>query len=179
MNTNTQPQIHVWTDENGAKFAAEQSENATIYFVEYETYARGEIVAQAESTEQLEAIVTGCFHAKTYINRPDSMSWIEARELERAARDKNPTPERSLADAISYPERCKIDGETYAALLHLLTKGCRKETRETIARRLASLSSLKNYGIYDRLQISPTVSYCAGQDYPAEIRTIRELLIKN
>lgn len=169
--------IHVWTDENGGRFAAELIAPYIVGFCEYETGSNGVIPENPETADALHALVNGRFYAKAW-NR-DALSRIESRELSQAARNQDPTPARSLSDAISYPERCPIDATTLDAIIALLGYRCRAETCRTIRHRLQSPTTLRNYGIYDRLQISPTVSYCAGQDYPGELATIRKLLIEN
>jgi hypothetical protein len=49
-----------------------------------------------------------------------ALSWIEGRELNEAASDQNPEPERFLSDAIRYPERVEIDDKTRAEIVALL-----------------------------------------------------------
>jgi len=65
-------------------------------------------------------------------------------------------------------------------LTTIIGKGCRQKTKDRIASCLTySSSRLPNYGIFDRLMFEDFEwSYCAGQDYRAEIKTIRELIIK-
>jgi hypothetical protein len=70
-----------------------------------------------------------------------------------------------------------IDADTRAAIVALIAPRCRHETRAKLDRRLKNPDGLKNYGIFDRLTIFPAVSYCAGQDYPAELATLRKLII--
>lgn len=41
-----------------------------------------------------------------------------------------------------------------------------------------SVSGLPGLGIFERVRIRPEVAYVAGQSYPDEIRTVRELIIK-
>ena len=64
------------------------------------------------------------------------------------------------------------------ALVALLGKRCQDETKGKLYRRLSLVSLMPNYGIYGRVILSPRVSYCAGQSYPDEIRTVRELMLK-
>lgn len=170
--------IHVWTDDTGNHYAAQELQPGKIGFYVYRSTSR-DSYGTTDQTPNPD-IKSAVYYALTehYFNA-DALSWIENRELFYAARDQNPTPQRSLANAISYPERCPISDETRNEIVRLLTYRCRVETTRTIRHRLENPAALSNYGIYDRLQIAPTVSYCAGQDYPGEIRTIRELLIKN
>ena len=61
----------------------------------------------------------------------------------------------------------------------LLGHGCRAETKAKLYRRLRFVSLMPSYGIYDRVMIhdNGNVSYCAGQSYPDEIRTVRKLIL--
>lgn len=63
----------------------------------------------------------------------------------------------------------------------LLTKRCKMRTVNTVRWALMGLPNGYNFGIFGRLIKHPEHgwSYCAGQSYPDEIRTVRELLIKN
>jgi hypothetical protein len=64
-------------------------------------------------------------------------------------------------------------------LVELLGYRCRAETCNKIRRRLESTPSLvPNYGIMSRLMLESTGwTYCAGQSYPDEIRTVRNIII--
>jgi len=67
----------------------------------------------------------------------------------------------------------------YRALCALLGKRCRQDTRARIRRKLEYPRSLPTYGIFNRVHIEEDcVSYCAGQSYPDEIRTVRNLILK-
>lgn len=85
----------------------------------------------------------------------------------------------SLSDAIK--DGITLDAEQQAALLHLIGSGCRKETKERLARRLAlPLPLWTNHGIFGRVYIrynDERVHYCAGQDYTSEIRTVRQCVL--
>lgn len=62
--------------------------------------------------------------------------------------------------------------------LMILSKGCRSKTVNMLRYALSYVPNVPNYGIYDRVHISNgNVDYCAGQSYPDEIRTVRNLLI--
>lgn len=87
-------------------------------------------------------------------------------------------PNPSLYELIS---AAKQDGgylneQQQESLYILLAKGCRAKMRNRLARRVAlPLSLWENYGIYRRVEVGDSsVSYCAGQSYPDEIRTVRE-----
>lgn len=82
----------------------------------------------------------------------------------------------SLAQRIS----CNVD-LTEAQVqsgLALLGKGCRAETKARIMWALRACPKLLSHGIYQRVHIiGDELTYCAGQDYPAEIKIVRNLLI--
>jgi hypothetical protein len=170
--------IQVWQTADGVKYAAEQTDPDFVSFYRYDenaVYPHNHIYGTL-------ALMIG-ETVKDAVEDPNKnwdkdLPWIVSRELERAAKDQNPTPARSLADAISYPERIKIDEATRDELVQLLGKGCRESTKQALHYALTGELNLKSYGIYSRLMISPTVSYCAGQDYRAELTTIRKLLIQ-
>lgn len=61
-------------------------------------------------------------------------------------------------------------------LVALFTAKCRHETKTRFRRHLDT-SSMPNYGIFRRVELNP-VEYTAGQDYPGEIRTVRDLILK-
>jgi hypothetical protein len=66
------------------------------------------------------------------------------------------------------------------SLFNLVSSGCRSKNKERLNRRIFNLSvSLwKNYGIFERVMFeNGRVWYCAGQSYPDEIRTLRELIL--
>lgn len=176
------PNIIVWTAGSGDKFAAESvgtPESPRVIYAVYRQsapfYANGEITnAHPITLDELKACVEVNHYAGS-INR-DGLTWIEGRELEQAAREQNPIPERSLSEYISYPDRCQLTDEQRAELFDLLTKGTRQHTREAIARALKHPERLPSKGIFSRLMVTPRVEYVAGQDYPAELRTIRDLL---
>ena len=61
-------------------------------------------------------------------------------------------------------------------LMSVLTSGCRQKTKNIIRFALNCVPDIQNFGIFERVHLKPYVSYCAGQSYPDEIRTVRELL---
>lgn len=177
------PSIIVWTAANGDKFAAENvgtpQRPRVIYAAVTETtprYHRGEFRdAYPATAEELKAAVEARHNARDTTPPLDGLSWIEKIELEQVAREQRPV-ERDFNRYISYPERCQLTDEQRGQLYDLLTKGTRASTREAIARALRHPERLPSKGIFNRLMVEPRVWYCAGQDYPSEIRTIRELL---
>lgn len=65
-------------------------------------------------------------------------------------------------------------------IFEILAKGTRQKTRELLAKRLdRDLNLIPKYGILDRLiKESYGWSYCAGQSYPDEIRTVRKIVLE-
>jgi hypothetical protein len=60
----------------------------------------------------------------------------------------------------------------------LLGHGCQQRKKNMIKWALMACPNLLSYGIYDRVHINGNnLSYCAGQSYPDEIRTVRECLV--
>jgi hypothetical protein len=171
--------IQVWQTQDGVKYAAENN-LAGISFYRYDENAAYPLNHIYGVTEQSPnpSIQDAANYAVKNSYYTKGLPWIVSRELERAAKDQNPIPERSLADAISYPERIKIDMATREQLVALLGRGCRESTKLAIRYALTGTLNLKSYGIYSRLMISPRVEYCAGQDYRAELATIRKLLVR-
>jgi hypothetical protein len=67
------------------------------------------------------------------------------------------------------------------AIFDFVAKGCRINTKETIKRRLnMPLSLWREYGIYSRIMFDDKygASYCCGQSWPDEMRTLRECMTK-
>jgi hypothetical protein len=62
-------------------------------------------------------------------------------------------------------------------LAKMIGHGCWEQTKRSIRIALAAVPHIRNYGIFDRVHLKPTISYCAGQSYPDEIRTVKECLI--
>ena len=65
-------------------------------------------------------------------------------------------------------------------IFEILAKGTRQKTRELLAKRLdRDLNLIPKYGILDRLiKESCGWSYCEGQSYPDEIRTVRKIVLE-
>jgi hypothetical protein len=61
------------------------------------------------------------------------------------------------------------------ALVSLLGARCHNKTKNRLF--YAIKYNQECFAIYDRVWIRPDVEYCAGQSYPDEIRTIRDLLL--
>lgn len=174
----------VWTDDDGNRYAAEQvAPDRLLFAVSFAERQAFGYSLQASTAINSESFEGGIKEATLYALRnyyfdKAAISWFEGRELDNAAREQKATPQRTLTQAISYPERVTISDDTRAAIIATIAPRCRYETRAKLDRRLQYPESLKNYGIFDRLTIFPTVSYCAGQDYPAELATIRKLIIE-
>jgi hypothetical protein len=66
-------------------------------------------------------------------------------------------------------------------IVSIITHRCRIETTNRVRSILTySPSLIPSYGIFERLikEDDGKWHYCAGQSYPDEIRTLRELVIK-
>lgn len=66
-------------------------------------------------------------------------------------------------------------------ILSIISKRCRLKTINRLRSLLTyGTSTIAYYGIFERLTKEPdnTWFYCAGQSYPDEIRTLRELILK-
>lgn len=61
------------------------------------------------------------------------------------------------------------------ALVCLLGAHCHNKTKNRLF--YAIKYNQECFAIYDRVCIRPEVYYCAGQSYPDEIRTVRNLLL--
>ena len=64
------------------------------------------------------------------------------------------------------------------AIFNMVAKGCRSPMKVKLGRRLElPLSLWKDYGIYKRLvQRGSGFEYICGQDWPSEMRTLRECM---
>ena len=83
-------------------------------------------------------------------------------------------PQDTLSRRISAGK--ELTESEQAQLLDIFGNRCREKTKRMIARALRCVPDIDNYGIYDRVHLEPP-SYCAGQSYPDEIRTVRQCLI--
>ena len=71
-----------------------------------------------------------------------------------------------------------LSEEQRASLVRLLGKGCQEKTKARLYSCLSHLSSLDNWGIFGRVNIEgEEADYTAGQDYTAEIATVRNAII--
>ena len=65
------------------------------------------------------------------------------------------------------------------SLMDIFGSRCRARTKRILAYALNAVPDIKGYGIYERVYLTNgKAHYCAGQSYPDEIRTVRELLLK-
>ena len=65
-------------------------------------------------------------------------------------------------------------------ILSFVGKGCRKNTKESLNRKLNfPLSLWKDYGIYTRIFLSESgAEYCCGQSWNEEMHTLRQCILK-
>jgi hypothetical protein len=67
------------------------------------------------------------------------------------------------------------------ALVSLVSRRCRKDTKDKLSRRVSVPTLIPIVGIFSRVMFDTengTWGYCAGQSYPDEIRWVREFLLK-
>lgn len=78
-------------------------------------------------------------------------------------------------------EGADLTEEQKESLYILVAKGCRQTTKTRLARKIfnISLACWENFGIYGRVHVEKDgrFSYCAGQSYPDEIRTLRDCIL--
>jgi hypothetical protein len=67
-----------------------------------------------------------------------------------------------------------------AAILDIVGKGCRENTKARLARRLEiPLSLWERYGIYSRMTLTENgAGYICGQSWNDEMRTLRQCILK-
>jgi len=74
----------------------------------------------------------------------------------------------------------KLSEEQKQAFLRIFGYRTRQRTKEELERFVQNPCGYRTYGIYDRVQFfpdDPYCTYCAGQDYPSEIATVRSLIL--
>jgi len=89
------------------------------------------------------------------------------------------TPQDSLGHRIS--SRQRLTEEEVDAIVAIVGYGCRQRTKGRLRWALKACPSIESYGIYSRVLLGEdgqAASYCAGQSYPDEIRTVKECLLK-
>jgi hypothetical protein len=66
------------------------------------------------------------------------------------------------------------------AIASIIGKGCRQKTKDKLISTLIyETAKIPCYGILDRLMFNDYAwSYTAGQDYKAEIKTIRNIILR-
>lgn len=63
-------------------------------------------------------------------------------------------------------------------MMEIFGKRCQEKTKRMLHRVLTWVPDIDDYGIYGRVHFeNGRVSYCAGQSYPDEIRTVRNCLL--
>lgn len=71
----------------------------------------------------------------------------------------------------------QLTDEERTELYSLLGSGCQMHTKNRLWNRLGAISLIPCKGILRRLIVRPYVHYNAGQSYPDEIRTVREVIL--
>jgi hypothetical protein len=95
-------------------------------------------------------------------------------------KDKAPAEEGPIDDSLHrrISKGLPLNEEEQYSLIFLLGHGCREKTKAALRAAAARIPHVTNAGIFERVQIqNDRVSYCAGQSYPDEIRTVRECLV--
>jgi hypothetical protein len=82
----------------------------------------------------------------------------------------------TLLDVLNYPEQYPLTPEQIQSLVEMLCRRCRVKTWNRIRSALTYRQGVSAISIYERVQITPSVQYFAGQDYPAELAYIRKTL---
>lgn len=74
----------------------------------------------------------------------------------------------------------KLTDDEIEEITTLITSKCRENTKKRIRAHIKHLKNLiPEYGILNRIiKEDNSWSYCAGQSYPDEIRTVREIILK-
>ena len=87
-------------------------------------------------------------------------------------------PQDSLSLRIS--EGRGLTEDEVDALVGLLGNRCQQRNKARLRWALKACLNMQNYGIYSRVLLhdeGEIATYCTGQSYPDEIRTVRECLI--
>lgn len=78
--------------------------------------------------------------------------------------------------------KTSLDDNDLDQLINIICKGCRHETKSRIRSLLEyDFDNVNMYGVKDRFFYNPVWdrwSYCAGQDYVSEMKSVRESLLK-
>lgn len=84
--------------------------------------------------------------------------------------------EKSLSAAVE--GKITLTYEDIGSLVQLLTKRCSARTKYAVWAALINITDQKNHGIYERVVHPPKGGwqYVAGQSYPEEVATVRNLL---
>lgn len=93
--------------------------------------------------------------------------------------------DRAIHDATFSPnsEQKTLTDDQQAAILAIVGKGCRADTKDRLSRRLRlPLSLWPRYGIFSRLIIADDTDrapyYICGQSWTDEMQTLRKLILK-
>ena len=72
----------------------------------------------------------------------------------------------------------KLTEKEIKSAVNLFGKRCKVTTKQKLRRALQAVPTKIDYGIYNRVEFkNEDCSYCAGQDYVQEIKTVRECLL--
>lgn len=77
----------------------------------------------------------------------------------------------------------QLTPEEIDALMEIFGKGCQEKTKRRLRSCLTYHACVQNVGIFERVLLGDDAcggsiaSYCAGQSYPDEIRTVRDCIL--
>jgi hypothetical protein len=75
-------------------------------------------------------------------------------------------------------EKRELTSREIDKCVKVLGSGCRWPTKRELRLVLGFVPDIRGHGIYGRVLFEDgRVDYCAGQSYPDEIRTVRNLLL--
>lgn len=90
----------------------------------------------------------------------------------------------TLSDVIQHKNT--LTDEQKEAFLEIFSKGCRAKRKADLKKAINDVGiydvgCFENFSIYDRVTFYPHAPFCnyvAGQSYPDEVRTVREVFTK-
>ncbi|MHC4310847.1 MAG: hypothetical protein ACYSW3_00065 [Planctomycetota bacterium] len=83
--------------------------------------------------------------------------------------------QESLSDRI-YDKR-RLNKSEIEALVKIFGYRCRARTKRDLEIVLGFVPNIRNYGIYRRVILKPTITYHCGQSWNDEMRTVRNCIL--
>lgn len=110
------------------------------------------------------------------------MATVDIKETARNVNLYNYVNQRFLTDHgwMNVPET-KLSKDDIEDIISVIGNRCRKDTKGFLRVALNNVTEIEGCGVLERLQYGPRFgwSYCAGQDYVAELKTLRSVILKN